>query len=105
MSATSAAMLSEEELDTDVQRAISGAEEMLQQAAATGGEKAVELRSRAQQQLRALRERLQVAQSAVVERGKLAARVTDDYAHDHPWRVVVAAAGVGVLIGLLINRR
>jgi len=72
MSATSAAMLSEEQLDTDVQRAISGAEEMLQQAAATGGEKGVELRSRALQQLRALRERLQVAQSAVVERGKLA---------------------------------
>jgi ElaB/YqjD/DUF883 family membrane-anchored ribosome-binding protein len=105
MSATPAGMLSEERLDTDVQRAISGAEEMLQEAAAAGGDKAVELRSRALQQLRALRERLHSAQDVVVEKGKIAAHATDDYVHEHPWRVIVSAVGVGVLIGLLINRR
>jgi ElaB/YqjD/DUF883 family membrane-anchored ribosome-binding protein len=33
------------------------------------------------------------------------ARATDDYVHEHPWRAVGAAAGVGLIIGLLISRR
>ena len=29
----------------------------------------------------------------------------DDYVHDHPWQAVGVAAGVGLLIGLLLNRK
>jgi ElaB/YqjD/DUF883 family membrane-anchored ribosome-binding protein len=41
----------------------------------------------------------------VVDKGKQAARVTDEYVHDHPWRAVAVAAGIGLIIGLLIGRR
>ena len=93
------------EMESDVNRAISGAEDMLAQAANSTGEKAAELRGRALEQLKALRGRLQDAQAAALRQSKAAARATDDYVHDHPWRAIGVAAGVGVLIGLLIGRR
>ena len=33
------------------------------------------------------------------------ARATDDYVHDHPWQAIGIAAAVGVVVGLLMNRR
>jgi len=104
MNAKSAAATAEE-MQTDVNDAISGAEDMLAQAAASTGEKAAELRARALQQLKALRERLDDARHAALQRSKLAARATDEYVHDHPWRSILAAASVGVVVGLLISRR
>ncbi len=89
---------------TDVQKAISGAQDMLTQAANSTGEKAAELRDRAIEQLKALQARLKEAQDVAVEKSKAAAHATDDYVHDNPWRSIVAATGVGVLIGLLIAR-
>ncbi len=93
------------EIESDISRAISGAEDMLAQAATSTGEKAAELRGRALEQLRALRDRMHDAQAAALRQSKAAARATDDYVHDHPWRAIGVAAGVGVLIGLLIGRR
>ncbi len=45
------------------------------------------------------------AQAIALEKSKAAAHATDEYVHENPWRSIVAAAGVGVLIGLLIARR
>lgn len=94
-----------EDVESDVHRAISGAEDMLAQAANATGEKAAELRGRALEQLSALREKLADAQHAALEKGKAAAHATDDYVHDHPWRSILAAASLGVVVGLLISRR
>jgi ElaB/YqjD/DUF883 family membrane-anchored ribosome-binding protein len=33
------------------------------------------------------------------------ATATDDYVHDHTWTVLGVAAGVGLMIGLLLSRR
>ena len=54
--------------DSAVDRAIAGAEEMLAQAASSTGEKAAELRGRALEQLRALRESLHDAHHAALEK-------------------------------------
>jgi ElaB/YqjD/DUF883 family membrane-anchored ribosome-binding protein len=35
----------------------------------------------------------------------VAVEAADDYVHTHPWPVIGMAAGVGLLIGLLISRR
>jgi ElaB/YqjD/DUF883 family membrane-anchored ribosome-binding protein len=43
-------------------------------------------------------------QSAMVERTKEAARTTDRYVHENPWTVIGVAAGVGLVIGLLLYR-
>jgi ElaB/YqjD/DUF883 family membrane-anchored ribosome-binding protein len=94
-----------DEVGSDVHKAISGAEDMLAQAANATGEKAAELRGRALEQLKALREKLADAQHTALEKGQAAVHATDDYVHDHPWRSILAAASLGVVVGLLISRR
>ncbi len=86
-----------------VSKAISSAEDMLVQAANATGEKAAEMRGRALEQLKALREKLQDVQSTAVEKGKAAATATDEYVHEYPWRSILAAASLGVVVGLLIG--
>ena len=99
------ATASAEDIQSDVNEAISGAEDMLAQAATSTGEKAAELRGRALQQLKALRERMHEARHAAAHHSRAAARATDDFVHDHPWRSILAAASVGVVVGMLIGRR
>lgn len=102
---TGSQALTHDEEQTEVQRALSGAEQLLRDSASVGGEKGAELRDRALEQLRNLRERVADAQHAAVEKTRAAAHAADDYVHEHPWRVIAAAAGIGVAIGLLLNRR
>jgi len=102
--ASSAAALAEQ-VEADVRKAISGAEDMLTQAASATGEKAAELRNQALHQLKALRESMNDAQATAIRQGKAAARATDEYVHENPWRSIVAAASIGVVVGLLISRR
>ena len=93
------------DVEADVKQALSGAEDMLAQAASSTGERAAELRAKALAQLKALRERVQDAQASALRQGRAAAHATDDYVHDHPWRAIATAAAAGVIIGLLIGRR
>lgn len=94
-----------DQIEADVRKAVSGAEDMLTQAASATGDKAAELRNQALQQLKALRERMNDAQEAALRQSKAAARATDEYVHENPWRSILAAASVGVVVGLLIGRR
>ena len=41
----------------------------------------------------------------MIDKTKQAARSTDEYVHEHPWKAVGVAAGIGLIIGLLIGRR
>ncbi len=36
--------------------------------------------------------------------GKAASRLADQTVREHPWRAIGAAAGIGLLIGLLLRR-
>ena len=94
-----------DDMQSDINKAISGAEDMLTQAANATGEKAAELRGRALEQLKALQARLKDAQATALEKSKAAAHATDEYVHENPWRSIVAAASIGVVVGLLIARR
>src|SRR5580765_1347392 len=102
MNAKTTASTLADDVQSDVDKALAGAEDMLTQAANSTGEKAAELRGRALEQLKALQERLKDAQHTAVEKGKAAAYA---YVHENPWRSIVAAASIGVVVGLLIARR
>lgn len=105
MNAKATAASVADDVQSDVRKALAGAEDMLTQAANATGEKAAELRGRALEQLKVLQAHLKEAQSVALEKGKVAVHATDDYVHENPWRSIVAAASVGVVIGLLIARR
>jgi ElaB/YqjD/DUF883 family membrane-anchored ribosome-binding protein len=85
--------------------ALSEAQEMLQRAASETGDKARDLRSQVENKLLHAKLRLQELEGEAVDRAKNAARATDDYVHDHPWQAIGAAAIVGFVVGLLMNRR
>jgi ElaB/YqjD/DUF883 family membrane-anchored ribosome-binding protein len=44
-------------------------------------------------------------EKAVVEKTKEAAKATDDYVHENPWKAVGIGAAAGLVLGLLIARR
>jgi len=93
-----------DKLAADVKVVIGDAEELLRQSAAATGEQAVQLRERAMAMLRQAREKAQELQDSALERGRAAARATDDYVHENPWRSIGVAFGAGILIGVLVNR-
>ncbi|ARP93982.1 DUF883 family protein [Bordetella genomosp. 13] len=94
-----------EKLIDSVKSSLTDAENLLREAAGSTGDKAAELRDRAMTSLKRTREALYDAQDAVMERGRRAARATDDYVHDNPWQAITIAGVTGLLLGLLISRR
>ncbi|AZG10321.1 DUF883 domain-containing protein [Pigmentiphaga sp. H8] len=94
-----------EKLISDVKVVLNDAEDLLKQAASSTGDRAVELRESALTSLKRAREKLLDVQDSMLERSKAAARATDDFVHDNPWRAIGVAAAVGFLAGLLVNSR
>src|SRR4051812_20067921 len=47
---------------------------------------------------------LKEIQSAMMEKGRAAAQSTDQVVHENPWAAVGIAAGLGLIIGLLMPR-
>ena len=43
-------------------------------------------------------------QATVTTKTKEAAEATDAYVHENPWKVVGMAAGLGLIIGLILGR-
>jgi ElaB/YqjD/DUF883 family membrane-anchored ribosome-binding protein len=97
--------VNKERLMSDIKTVLADAEDLLKQAASATGERASELRETALSRLKQAKEKAADVQVVVVEKGKKAARATDDYVHEHPWASIGIAAGVGVVVGLLINRK
>ena len=77
----------------------------LEAALKAGGGRLEALIDKALTLLKQAKEKASDVQVVVVEKSKQAARATDDYVHDHPWQAVGIAAGIGVVIGLLLNRK
>ena len=84
---------------------IADAEELLQITSSQTGDKVAELRARVGENLRVARAKLSEADAALRDKAREAARATDDYVHENPWRSIGIAAGAGLLVGLLIGRR
>jgi ElaB/YqjD/DUF883 family membrane-anchored ribosome-binding protein len=98
-------MTTRENLVEDFGTMITEAEDLLKRASNETGEKAQNLRSQVESKLLAAKLRLQELNGEAVDRAKAAARATDDYVRDNPWQAIGAAAAVGFLAGMLINRR
>ena len=101
--------VAKDKLLKDFNQVVSDTEELLRSVAATGGEKAQALRAGVEQNLQVARQRLRELEQSAVERTRAAAKATDEYVHVHPWQSIAIAAGiaavVGIVLGLLLNRR
>lgn len=105
MSTEELSNVNKDKLVSDLKVVISDAEEILKATANQAGEKVGELRERIQDKLRDAKIRLADAEAILVDKTKAAARATDDFVHDHPWKAVGIAGVVGLALGVLIGRR
>ena len=94
-----------EKLVTDLKVVISDTEELLRATAGAAGEKVSELRERLGVRLRDTKERVLDLEAALIDKTKAAARATDDFVHEEPWKAVGVAAALGLALGVLIGRR
>jgi ElaB/YqjD/DUF883 family membrane-anchored ribosome-binding protein len=97
--------VTKEQLIDDFKVVVADAEALLKATANQGGEKLAEVRAKAEESLRVAKHKMAEAQAALLVKTKAAAKATDVYVHENPWRSVGVAAGVGLVIGLLIGRR
>jgi ElaB/YqjD/DUF883 family membrane-anchored ribosome-binding protein len=94
-----------DKLVQDMKVVIADAEDLLRATANQAGEKIAVARERIQDSLHQAKVKLAEAEAMVTERAKQAARYTDEYVHENPWRAIGVAAGIGLLLGLMISRR
>jgi ElaB/YqjD/DUF883 family membrane-anchored ribosome-binding protein len=100
-----AADISKEKLVADFKVVVADAEALLRATANDAGEKVVAAREKIQSSLVEAKAQLVRAEAAIVDKTKQAARATDQYVHDNPWKAVGISACVGLVIGVLIARR
>ena len=62
-------------------------------------------RRRVQAALESARTRLKNVQGSAAEMGEEAVKATETYVRENPWQSVGIAAGIGLVLGLLISRR
>jgi ElaB/YqjD/DUF883 family membrane-anchored ribosome-binding protein len=102
---TQQSVAAQEKLVSDIKAVITDAEDVLNATADQAGEKVATLRARIQARLGEAKGRLVEAEALLVAKSKAAAQATDAYVHESPWQAVGIAAGVGLLVGLVLGRR
>jgi ElaB/YqjD/DUF883 family membrane-anchored ribosome-binding protein len=94
-----------DQLLTDLKTVMNDAEALLRATSAQTGEKIQEVRARAEESLRQAKARLSSIEDEALRRAREVADATDEYVRENPWQSVGIAAGVGLLVGLLLARR
>jgi ElaB/YqjD/DUF883 family membrane-anchored ribosome-binding protein len=94
-----------EKLVADMRTVVADTEQLLKAVIGQSGEKLAALQPRIEENLRNARTRLAEFEQAARDKARAAVDSTDDYAHEHPWRIASFSALVGVALGLLIGRR
>ena len=97
--------VSREQLVRDFKVLVADAEALLKATAGQCGEAMAAMRARATESLANAKVKLNELEEVAVVKAKAAAAATDQYVHEKPWQAVGIAAGVGLIIGLLIGRR
>ena len=93
------------QLLTDLKALVADAEALLHATADQGGEGVAQIRAQAQDSLAQAKANLMDVQDELTAKAKAVVADADAYVHEKPWQSVGIAAGLGLLIGLLISRR
>ena len=105
MSTNATPEVTTDQLLADLKTVMTDAEALLRATSAQTGEKIQEVRARAEESLRQAKARLGSIEEDARRRAREVADATDDYVRENPWQSVGIAAGVGLLVGLLLARR
>jgi ElaB/YqjD/DUF883 family membrane-anchored ribosome-binding protein len=97
--------INKDQILADMRVVVGDLESMLKATANSADADVRALSERLRDRLSVAKSRLLDAEHAMLERGRQLARTTDDYVHQHPWSSIGAAAGIGLLLGVVIARR
>jgi len=89
----------------DVKDVLDDVEHLMRQATTATGEQAAELRARAASALEKAQSSLERVGRQATRAARDAAGATDHWVHDNPWSSIGMAAGIGILVGVLVARR
>ena len=84
---------------------ISDAEEMLRLTADEAGEAAASLRSRVKDRMNQAKDELARLQEAAIAKAHEVGDAADEFVHENPWKAIGVAAGIGLVVGMLVSRR
>ena len=93
-----------DKLIDDIKAVMSDAEELLRKAKTSGAEGYSAVRVELEDRLANSIVRLQEVQEELKSRARRAARATDAYVHDNPWKSMGYVAAAGLVLGLLLRR-
>jgi ElaB/YqjD/DUF883 family membrane-anchored ribosome-binding protein len=93
-----------DKLVSDLRALIGDAEELLRATANQAGEQVAVLRKRIEESLKEGKETLADAEEVLFDTTKDAAEAASTYIQKNPWSAVGIAAGIGMVLGLLIRR-
>jgi ElaB/YqjD/DUF883 family membrane-anchored ribosome-binding protein len=93
-----------ERLVGDLKSLIADAEELLRATTSQAGEAVAAARQKIEQSLIEGKKALSDAEQIVMQRSKEAADIADDYVRENPWSAIGIAAGLGLLVGMLMRR-
>ncbi len=102
---TKVQIVTPEKLVADMRVVLADTEQLLKAVIGQSGEKLAALQPRIEENIRNAKMRLAEFEQMASDRARAAAKATDDYAHEHPWKIAGFTALAGVAIGLLIGRR
>jgi ElaB/YqjD/DUF883 family membrane-anchored ribosome-binding protein len=94
-----------EKMMHDMRLVVADFEDLLKATAGQTGERIEKIRAKAEESLRTARNRMQIAGKAVQETATEAAQSVDQQVRSNPWAAVGIAAGVGLVLGILLGRR
>jgi ElaB/YqjD/DUF883 family membrane-anchored ribosome-binding protein len=94
-----------DQLVADLKAVMHDAEALLRATSSQTGERIQEVRAKAEQSLQQARARLSELEREALRRAQEVADATEVYVRENPWQSLGIAAGVGLLVGLLLSRR
>ena len=94
-----------EKLISDLKNFITETEELLELTVDQAGERAESIRFKVTERLKKASIELEQLQSLAMKNVKMAGHAADEFVHINPWKSIGIAAGLGMVMGLLISRR
>jgi ElaB/YqjD/DUF883 family membrane-anchored ribosome-binding protein len=97
--------VSVDQLVDDLTTVIRDAENLLRATAAQTGDKVEEIRARAQESVRQAKARLEGIEEEALKHARVLAGEADEFVRGNPWQAIGIAAGIGLVLGVLMSRR
>ena len=94
-----------EKMVADLRVVLADTEQLLKAVVGQSSEKLAALQPRIEENLRNAKAKLVEFEQVATDKARAAVETTDNYAHEHPWRIASVSALLGVALGLLIGRR